>query len=157
MGQVGKVQSIHRMIADLCDEVQTNTSQERRLTKEEIRKKKEEIKTGYDQSANVQDSEASFLKNSGYLTGILQIGSLILPTDGIQKAVQMIISESGSQFVRGCESHLNGRVTKIQGGTQIGQKELDLFQSKLQTGSDLQHKVEEILATCQRDEKQAMN
>lgn len=139
---VDKISSIPRMLADICYQVEENSHREKQTLKETLRTKKDEIKDGYANSASAQESQGTAW---GYLGGasiVCAIAGASVPA--LQRAAQLI-PEIGSQLVKGYESNLNGKVTLYQGTSQVGIKELDVDQTKLQEIGTLSQKVQSLL------------
>ena len=152
---VVKISSIPRMLADICFQVEENSHLDRQTLKEDLRIKKSEIKDGYASSASTQGSQGTLWKSLGVVNIACAVGAAAIPAllgaigqgaaaiPAIQRTAQLI-PEIGSQLTKGYESSLSGKITLYQGTSQIGIKELDVNQTKLQEIGTLGQKVQSL-------------
>jgi hypothetical protein len=147
--------SITRMLADICYQVEENSHRDKQFLKEEIRNKKIEVKGLYADCSSTQKKEGTISFVSGIAVPVFTAAGSMLPfiPQSLKELAPSLIPHIGQQFTQGAESCLNGRVTSFQGNAQIGQKEMELFQTKLQDVGSLDHKAQEILREAQDSER----
>lgn len=150
---VDKISSIPRMLADICYQVEENSHRDKQTLKENLRTKKSEIKDGYANSASTQESQGYAWGALGGVTLACALGAAAFPA--IQKAAQFI-PEIGSQVVKGYDGTLSGKVTLYQGTSQVGIKELDVDQTKLQEIGALSQKVQSLLQEALSSENRSI-
>lgn len=154
--RISSTQSIPRMLADLCYEVEKNSDQVRRDIKKEIRTTKEDTKKGYADTASYQKLQASAWGVSAVATPLIScVSGLML--EQYQPIGKLISENTLPSVFRGIESYYTGKGTQVQAITAIGQKELDFLHQKEQDNGTLANRVQQIVDEARRDEKQAVS
>ena len=149
---VDKICGTHRLLAELCNLVDTNSHFDKQSLKKDIENKKKEITAAYSESASTQRNQGwwskftsgvTFVSNgTGILAGNPQLGQLG--------------SEVFSQFMKGCDSYYNADVSSRQGLAQLDLQVLQSKNSTMQDGSTTTQKVHQIFEeTLRRNEQSA--
>jgi hypothetical protein len=141
--------SITRMLSDICYQVEENSHRDKQFIKEEIRTKKTEVKGLYADCASTQSFQGTITLNSGVILAVCSVAGFVALPEGLKDIATSIVS----RVAEGSVNYLGGRATSQQGNAQIGQKEMDLFQSRLQDVGTLDHKAQEILREAQDSER----
>ena len=154
MGNVNPpYRDINLMLNELDSLIHRLGHEERKQIKSEIKNKKNEINKSYSNSAATQGKQGTLWKISGTVSFVVIIAAAFVPppyTD-IAKSLPNI----GEQFTKGFDSNFNGHNTEFQGKASVGQKELEVFHSRLQEAGKQENNSQELLRNHQRSTEQA--